>query len=115
MSKPRFPLSVTRTFVYRAFIRETGELLESADFKTLFMRTRSHLRTESLYKEEDFKSTSATIEFGYSTYYEERPGYGYEEWTMIKYYGFMYVSTLSESYYRTEDGASCVMRGKYDI
>ena len=69
MSKPRFPLSVTREFYYRATIDGEGEILDCPDFKTAFRCVRSHLRTDVLYNEKDFKAGSATLEFGYETRY----------------------------------------------
>ena len=115
MSRPSFPLSVRREFVYRARIESTGEILQCESLKELFRVVRAHLRTDVLYLEKDFKCASAVLEFGLETLYEEKPNYFYCEWQQFASYGYMYVSTLSESFYRFEDARNCVMRGKYDI
>ena len=101
--KPRFPVSVTREFVYRSRIDSTGEILECDSFKTLYRVTRSHLRTEVLYRETEYKYCDAVLEFGYSTLYEITKGHYYSEWTKIHDYGCLQVSTLSESFYSTRD------------
>lgn len=98
--KPRFPISVTREFKYRAFIRSTGEILECDSFKTLYRVTRTHLRTEVLYKETEYKADHAHLEFGYSTSYEIEKGHFYGEWNAINKIGVMWVSSLSEEFIR---------------
>ena len=112
MSKPRFPLSVERHFSYRAKIDSTGEILECDTFKALYHFTRSHLRTEVLYKEKEYKYSEAVLEFGFYTNYEIRKGYWYAEWTQICDYGCMQISTISEAFYRTSDEANHLIRGE---
>ena len=111
MSKPRFPLSVTRVCTYRARIESTGEILETDSFKTLYRVTRSHLRREVLYRETSYKYCDAVLEYGYSTNYEIRKGYWYTEWAQIKDFGCLQVSTLSEWWYSTEDESNHCIRG----
>ena len=111
--KPRFPISVTRVFKYRARIYSTGDILECDSFKTLYKVTRSHLRTEVLYNETEYKYSDAVLEFGYSTDYEISRGHWYSEWTQIKDYGCLQVSTISESFYSTEDESNHIFRGVY--
>ena len=113
--KPRFPISVIREFKYRAKIVSTGEILESNSFKTLYRVTRSHLRTEVLYNETEYKYCDAILEFGYSTDYEIKKGYFYSEWTQIKDYGCLQVSTLSECFYSTEDESNHLIRGEFEL
>lgn len=114
MCKPRFPLSVTRQFYFRSRIESTGEMIDCNDFKTLYRVTRSHLRTEVLYKEKEYKRSSAVLEFGYETCYEIEPCYFYTEWTQLDDFGCMFVSTLSESFYRTSDEAEHLISGKFE-
>ena len=112
MSKPRFPISVERYFCYRAKIESTGEILECETFKSLYHFTRSHLRTEVLYKEDEYRYSEAVLEFGFYTNYEIRKGYYYSEWTLLHDYGCMQVSTLSEAFYRTSDEANHFIKGE---
>ena len=114
MSKPRFPLSVERYFCYRAKINTTGEILECETFKSLYHFTRSHLRTEVLYKEHEYKYSEAVLEFGYHTDYQIRKGYWYSEWTQLEDFGCMQISTLSETFYRTSDEANHLIRGNFE-
>ena len=114
MSKPRFPLSVERHFCYRAKINNSGEILETQDFKTLYRRTLSELRTDVLYLETEYKYADAVLEFGYYTNYEIRRGYWYSEWTLIKDYGCLQISTLSECFYSTGDESNHLLRGKFE-
>lgn len=114
MCKPRFPLSVERCFVYRAFIQESGEILESDDFKQLYMRTLSRLRTGVLYKVSGYRMEEARFEFGYSVYYEIRKGYGYSEWHTIREVGCLQVTTLSEWYYCLDTGKNLVLKERYN-
>lgn len=107
--KPRFPLSVTRQFFYRAKIRETGELLDCDDFKTLFRVTRSHLRGEiGCVDCEEYSHCGAVLSFGYQTLYEVKPGYFYSEWDEIETIGCFFISSLSESFMRFSDGKDVV-------
>ena len=106
--KPRFPLSVTRTFFYRAVLKDTGEMLDSENFKSLYRATKSHLRTDVGAKDSDYNYSTAVLSFGYSTLYEIRPGYYYEEWEELQKLGCFYVSTLTESYMRFKDGKDVV-------
>lgn len=114
MSKPRFPLSVERHFCYRAKLNDSGEILETQDFKTLYQRTLSTLRTDVLYKETEYKYADAVLEFGYYTEYEIKRGYWYAEWTLIKDYGCLQVSTLSECFYSTDDESNHLLRGEFE-
>lgn len=114
MSKPRFPLSVERYFCYRARIESTGEVLECGTFKDLYYYTRSHLRTEVFYMEKEYKYSEAVLEFGYYTMYEVKKGYWYSEWTLIKDYGCLQVSTLSECFYSTFDESNHLIRGEFE-
>ena len=103
--KPRFPLSVTRNFIYRAKIRDTGELLECDDFKTLYRVTRSHLRGEiGCVDTEDYSFAGAILSFGYQTMYEVKPGYFYSEWEEITTIGWFFISSFSELFRRFSDG-----------
>ena len=102
--KPRFPLSVTRNFFYRAKIKETGEFLECDDFKTLYRVTRSHLRGEiGCVDCEEYSQTGAVLSFGYQTLYEVKPGYFYSEWEEIETFGCFFISSLTESFRRFSD------------
>ena len=99
--------------MYRARIASTGEILECDSFKTLFYVTRSHLRTEVLYNETEYKYAEAVLEWGYSTYYEIKKGYYYSEWTQLKDYGCLQVSTLFECFYSTVDESNHLIRGEF--
>ena len=112
--KPRFPLSVTRTFCYRAFLKDSGEMLECNDFKSLYRITKSHLRDEVGSACSDYHYSTAVLSFGYATLYEIKPGYYYEEWAELHRFGCFYVSTLTESFMRFRDGKDVVnKRGVY--
>lgn len=111
MCKPRFPLSVERHFCYRVKLNDSGETLETEDFKTLYCVTRSHLRNEVLYNETEYKYADAVLEFGYYTDYKIREGYWYTEWTQIKDYGCLQISTFSEWWYSTDDESNHCIRG----
>lgn len=111
MCKPRFPLSVERHFCFRARKETTEEILETDNFKSLYHFARSHLRREVLYKETEYKYSEAVLEFGYYTSWEIRKGYWYTEWTLIKDYGCLQVSTFSECFYSTEDEANHIIKG----
>lgn len=111
MCKPRFPLSVERHFCFRASIESTEEILETDNFKSLYHSVRSHLRTEVLYKETEYKYSKAVFEFGYYTRWEIREGFWYTEWTQIKDYGCLQVSTFSECFYSTEDESNHIIKG----
>lgn len=109
MSKPRFPLSVHREFVYRAFL-DTGEILESSSFKSVFMHTRTNLRCEvdsvSSYINDraNYRSCFARFEFGYYTSYEIEKGFCYGEWTCIRELGDMFISSvIEEVFYRVNE------------
>ena len=110
MCKPRFPLSVERNFTYRAFIQESGEMLDCDDFKQLYRATLSHLRTDVLYKVSGYRMEEARFEFGYYVYYEIRKGYGYSEWHAIREVGCLQVTSLSEWYYCLDTGKNLVLR-----
>ena len=112
--KPRFPISVTREFKYRANIVSTGEILECDSFKTLYRVTRSHLRTEVLYNETKYKYCDAVLQFGYETSYEIEKGHFYSEWTLIDDYGCLHISTLSEGFYSTADESDHLIRGEFE-
>ena len=102
--KPRFPLSVTRHFYYRATKPGTGELLDCDDFKTLYQVTRSFLRSEIGCPDcEEYSETGAVLSFGYQTLYEVKPGYYYSEWKEIETFGYFYITSLTESFRRTSD------------
>ena len=105
MCKPRFPLSVDREFKYRSCITSTGECLETDSFKKLYRFTRHHLRGECLYglKSGEYRYLDATIQFGYETIYEVSKGHYYSEWTTIKDYGCLQISSVSEWWYSCED------------
>lgn len=113
--KPRFPLSVTRTFYYRAVIKDLGEMIDCADFKSLYQCTKSHLRGEvGSIAGSEYNYSKAVLSFGYQTLYEIRPGYYYEEWEELQRFGCFYVSTLTESFMRFRDGKDVVnKRGVY--
>ena len=113
MSKPRYPLSVERHFCYRAKLNN-GDMLETQDFKTLYRRALSVLRTEVLYNETEYKYAYAVLEFGYCTEYEIKKGYWYSEWTSIKDFGCLQVSTLSECFYSTNDESNHLLRGEFE-
>lgn len=104
MCKHRFPLSVERKFIYRAFLKESGEILEAEDFKTLYRVTRCHLRIDSRYLETEYCSSEATFEYGYSVSYEISKGRFHCEWNSLDSIGYLRVSTLSEMFYRFSDG-----------
>ena len=103
MDKPRFSKSIERHFCYRAYIDDSGEILETQDFKTLWRVTRSHLKTNVRYMEDSYKSSTAKLVFGYETAYEIRTGYWYVEWTPINEYGRYMAYTDCEWYYRFAD------------
>ena len=112
--KPRFPLSVTRTFCYRAVLKDSGEMLDSENFKSLYRAAKSHLRVEVGSKDSDYNYSTAVLSYGYRTLYEIRPGYYYEEWENLQTLGCFYVSTLTESFMRLRDGKDVVnKRGVY--
>ena len=111
MSKPRFPLSVERHFCFRAKL-STDEIVESSSFKTLYNSVRTALRREVFYLETEYKYAEAVFEFGYYTEYEIKRGYWYSEWTSIKDYGCLQISTLSEWWYSTDDESNHCIRGK---
>lgn len=106
MDKPRFSKSIERHFCYRAYIDDSGEILESPEFKTLWKVTRSHLKTDVRYMETSYKSTTAKLVFGYETAYEIRTGYWFVEWTPITEYGIMMVYTDCEWYLRYSDNVN---------
>ena len=111
MCKPRFPLSVERHFCYRSRL-SCGDILESDTFKSLYRFTRSNLRTEVFYHETEYKYADAVLEFGYYTSYEIRKGYWYTEFTCIRDFGCLQVSTLSEWFYSPEDESNHLIRGE---
>ena len=110
MSKPRFPLSVERHFCFRAKL-STEEVIECSSFKALYNVVRTALRCEVFYLETEYKYAEAVFEFGYYTEYEIKRGYWYTEWTQIKDYGCLQISTLSEWWYSTEDESNHCIRG----
>lgn len=95
--KPLFPLSVERSFHYRAVIKDTGEILESDNFKSLYHATKSHLRIEvGAVGSDHYNYSTAVLSFGYSTVYESKPGYYYGEWEELQTLGcFLFLLLLN--------------------
>ena len=114
MCKPRFPLSVVREFKYRALLNDSGEVLETDSFKRLYHYTRQHLRGEVLYKlgENEYRYQDATLQFGYDTMYEISKGCYYGEWTCIKDFGCLQVSSVSEWWYSCDDENNHCIKGE---
>ena len=111
--KPRFPLSVVREFKYRAILNEYGEVLETDSFKNLYRFTRQHLRGEVLnnLNQSEYRHGDATLQYGYETRYEIRKGYWYSEWTCIRDYGSLWVSSVSEQWYDEDKDVNIIIRG----
>ena len=84
--------------------------MECETFKNLYYCTRCSLRTEVLYNEHEYKYSDAVMEFGFYTEYKIGEGYCYEEWTQLESLGHMWVSTLSETFFRACDGTQHFIR-----
>lgn len=93
--KPRFPLSVERYFVYRAY-QEYGDILESESFKSVFNRARCGLRCELSDSHDENSRMVSRFEFGYVTSYKIDETHFYEEWESLKRIGELYVTPVSE-------------------
>ena len=110
MSKPRFPLSVTREFMYRARLC-TGEILTSDSFRDLYMATLGFLRCDNA---ECHEFMYAWLEFGYATTYEDTNHRFYSEFEIIRRQGMLWVSSIDQGFRRWEDDRECVVRlGEY--
>ena len=107
MSKPRFPVRVERTFVYRASIKETGEVLECESFKDLYNYSLSHLRGMVGQVRNNinlmYDNYSCVLEFGYSTEYWTDNNHAYAEWESLTRFGFLSVSSCSVCFLRFGD------------
>jgi len=114
--KPRFPLSVERQFTFRAVVSDCGCVIESLDFKTLYRAVRRHLRADvfQINPTNEYRAYGAVLQFGYSTEYEIRKGYWYSEWTTIREYGLLGVSTVSEWWYDHDKDETLTMTGLED-
>ena len=94
-----FSLRIDREFCYRAYIPQTGEVLECDNFKSLYRCARSGLRIEcGRTDDHHFANGTADFSFGYRVDRYDRPGHCYSEWTPLVDLGNLYVSTLSEAY-----------------
>lgn len=117
MDKPRFPVSVTREFSYRADLSETGEILEADDFKSLYHHVLYDLRNQigsvaNRQHDWSFPHVSAVIEFGYRTDYYTDPGHCYSEWTSLKTCCYIYVSLYTVSIHNWNNDTKCKIERK---
>lgn len=110
MEKPRFPLSVTREFMYRARIC-TGEIVTSDSFRDLYRATLYSLRCDNA---TCHQFMSAWLEFGYETAYEDVNHQFYCEFEIIRRQGMLWVSTIDQGFTRWGDDKQCVTElGEY--
>ena len=110
MTKPRFPLSVSHEFMYRARIC-TGDVITSDSFRDLYNATLHYLRDENA---THHQFMHAWLEFGYETSYEDRNHKFYCEFEIIKRQGMLWVSTIDQGFTRWGDDKQCVTElGEY--
>lgn len=112
MSKPRFPLSVSRTFMYRAYLPVSGEIIECDTLKELYYAIRKNLRAETRHnlKIGEYRYAEAQMSFGYLVEYEDKPGYYYCEWHSVHNFGALQISSVSEWFYSTADESNHEIR-----
>ena len=102
--KPRFPLSVSKEWHYRARIDESGEILYCSTFKSLYRVTMSHMRAEVREIDEyTYCPMMAHLEYGYEVNYEIKPGYFYSEWYPVSDLGYMFCSKHYDTYTRNDN------------
>lgn len=110
MTKPRFPLSVTREFMYRARIN-TGDVIASESFRDLYNVTLHHLRVEN---STHHQFMCAWLEYGYETTYEDLNHKFYCEFEIVQRHGMLWVSSIDQGFKRWKDDRECVVElGKF--